>query len=198
MREPPRTPPRCLCDVAIASGEAAFIHDVADAAMHDGLRALAEQLDIHAAWSQPIHSAGSGEVVGTLSTTYDKPHEPSRHELLVGELACSLVAIALERVATEARLAHQALHDSLTGLPNRSLLVDRLDHALEPHAPHRWPRSPCCSATSTGSRWSTTAWATAWATSSSWPSPTGSWAPSIPATRWPASAVTSSWSCSRT
>jgi diguanylate cyclase (GGDEF)-like protein/PAS domain S-box-containing protein len=35
-----------------------------------------------------------------------------------------------ERRALQATLAHQALHDPLTGLPNRSLFLDRLDQAL--------------------------------------------------------------------
>jgi diguanylate cyclase (GGDEF)-like protein len=37
---------------------------------------------------------------------------------------------AIERKRTEARLARQALHDSLTGLPNRTLMLDRLTVAL--------------------------------------------------------------------
>ncbi len=35
-----------------------------------------------------------------------------------------------ERRALEAELVHQALHDPLTNLPNRTLLIDRLDHEL--------------------------------------------------------------------
>jgi diguanylate cyclase (GGDEF)-like protein len=37
---------------------------------------------------------------------------------------------AIERKRTEARLSRQALHDSLTDLPNRALLLDRLNVAL--------------------------------------------------------------------
>jgi diguanylate cyclase (GGDEF)-like protein len=40
------------------------------------------------------------------------------------------IHFAIERKRSESRLAHQALHDSLTGLPNRVLMLDRLNVAL--------------------------------------------------------------------
>jgi diguanylate cyclase (GGDEF)-like protein len=41
-----------------------------------------------------------------------------------------VLAGAVERARTEERIRHDALHDALTGLPNRTLLLDRLRSAL--------------------------------------------------------------------
>ncbi len=134
IREPPRDPPRGLCDVSIATAAPVFAADLeADPTVPAGLREVARSVGVRAAWSQPIVALGADHAIGSLSTLYEAPHVPDRHEQRVGEVACSLVAIALARVETETRLAHEALHDALTGLPNRVLLLDRLDHALARH-----------------------------------------------------------------
>jgi diguanylate cyclase (GGDEF)-like protein len=66
----------------------------------------------------------AGHHVGTAPARVYGPTEITR-------LADAFNEMIAARDAYELQLAHQALHDPLTGLPNRALLADRLTHALE-------------------------------------------------------------------
>jgi diguanylate cyclase (GGDEF)-like protein/PAS domain S-box-containing protein len=46
-----------------------------------------------------------------------------------------------DRVALQQQLAYNAYHDSLTGLPNRALFAERLEHALSQYAVSQYPAS---------------------------------------------------------
>jgi diguanylate cyclase (GGDEF)-like protein/PAS domain S-box-containing protein len=54
----------------------------------------------------------------------------SRDDLVFLQAVADILAGVHDRRESERRIRHQALHDPLTGLPNRALLRDRLEHAL--------------------------------------------------------------------
>src|SRR4029453_11338072 len=55
------------------------------------------------------------------------------------ELASHLTAIAVDRSRAHEALRHQAHHDALTGLPNRTLVVKRLEELLTVRPPSDHP-----------------------------------------------------------
>jgi diguanylate cyclase (GGDEF)-like protein/PAS domain S-box-containing protein len=56
--------------------------------------------------------------------------ELKEEELVFLRTIANTMATALERLRGEERMRHEAVHDPLTGLANRTLLRDRLEHAL--------------------------------------------------------------------
>ena len=56
--------------------------------------------------------------------------ELADEELVFLRTIANTLATALARLAGEERMRHEAVHDPLTGLANRTLLRDRLEHAL--------------------------------------------------------------------
>ncbi|MGI8750874.1 MAG: PAS domain S-box protein [Acidimicrobiales bacterium] len=85
-----------------------------------------------ALWSQPeavttfetraIHMDGTWRTLEV--TASNRLADPN-----VEGIVCNVRDVT-ERAEAAARLAHQAMHDTLTDLPNRALLLDRLDQAL--------------------------------------------------------------------
>jgi diguanylate cyclase (GGDEF)-like protein/PAS domain S-box-containing protein len=60
----------------------------------------------------------------------DPERELSDDELSFVRAVAHTLATALARLRDEERVRHEAVHDPLTGLANRTLLRDRLEHAL--------------------------------------------------------------------
>jgi diguanylate cyclase (GGDEF)-like protein len=73
---------------------------------------------------------GKEEPFGVLGAGARELHRFTQADVSFMQAIANVLANAVERRRTEERTQHEALHDALTGLPNRSLFFDRLQHAL--------------------------------------------------------------------
>jgi diguanylate cyclase (GGDEF)-like protein len=73
---------------------------------------------------------GKGEPYGILGVGSRTVREFTRQDVSFMQAIANVLANAIERRRTEEQTQHEALHDPLTGLPNRNLFLDRLQHAL--------------------------------------------------------------------
>ena len=76
-----------------------------------------------------INSAG--KILGHLVVINERPMEDGSTEIAILQIFAARAAAELERQKVEEQLAHDALHDRLTNLPNRHLFSDHLNRALE-------------------------------------------------------------------
>jgi diguanylate cyclase (GGDEF)-like protein len=68
--------------------------------------------------------------MGTFALYAKEVRKPAPIEIQMIDIATRIAGIAIERKSTEDSIRHMALHDALTGLPNRVLLEERIQQAL--------------------------------------------------------------------
>jgi diguanylate cyclase (GGDEF)-like protein len=110
---------------------------VSDAAEDAAWASLVGEQQIRAVWAASIDDSEERGPLGLAILHFDRPRAPDASDRRVLESAADLAHIAIEAMAAQERLVHQATHDALTGLPNRLLFLDRTAVALT-----RLARSP--------------------------------------------------------
>jgi diguanylate cyclase (GGDEF)-like protein len=85
---------------------------------------------VRAAIAAPFYLGGSvAGSLGVASRDERREYRPRDQQILLAFAECASLAFNHARALDEAQ--HEAFHDGLTGLPNRSLFIDRLGHAID-------------------------------------------------------------------
>jgi diguanylate cyclase (GGDEF)-like protein len=118
------------CGPAAWFGELAISADLSQDPKWAPIRAMAEMAGVAHCWSMPIKDP-TGEVLGTLALYGRRPRLPQPEHIALLRDWARVASTALERTRSIARLKHDARHDSLTGLPNRAAIFEKLDVVIE-------------------------------------------------------------------
>ena len=111
----------------LRTGEATIVEDMATESRFKAHPAL-EKLGVVSSLSVAIGSRD--EPYGVLNVHAREARVFSEDEVGFLTTVATLVSVAVDRHRKEEVTRHAALHDPLTGLPNRALALDRLAHAL--------------------------------------------------------------------
>jgi len=103
------------------------LHSADEALLPEVVRAAAADRQLTSVWRAPLRSAAS-EALGDLLVF--APSELQQNAIDALGIFARLAVVAVERDRDERALSHQATHDPLTGLANRTLLLSHLETAL--------------------------------------------------------------------
>jgi diguanylate cyclase (GGDEF)-like protein/PAS domain S-box-containing protein len=118
------------CGTAMWRGEPVIVSDIETDPLWADYKALVLPYGFRACWSSPIASY-QGKVLGSFALYSRNRGEPSAECMKLVGMATHIAGIAIERKEAEDSIQYMAHHDALTGLPNRSMLDERVASAIE-------------------------------------------------------------------
>ena len=118
------------CGTAMWRGEPVIVSDIETDPLWVHYKALVAPYGYRACWSSPIRSY-QGKVLGTFALYARRAGEPTAECMKLVGMATHIAGIAIERKQAEDSIQFMAHHDALTGLPNRSMLDERVASAIE-------------------------------------------------------------------
>lgn len=122
------------CGTAMYRKETVVVSDISTDPLWAEFRDTALQYDLKACWSAPILTP-QGKVLGSFAVYNKAVASPTPRQLELISGAVYLAGIAIERSQAEARIQYMAHHDHLTGLPNRTFLMEQVELAIQEARP---------------------------------------------------------------
>lgn len=120
---------------AMSSRRPVIVEDLGQTRLWPQFTRRALRLGLRSVLSLPLLARDA--VWGSLDLARSTPGPYSAEDLAaastLADVATSYVVMAVDRnaaIAHQEKMTYRAMHDELTGLPNRALLFDRLSHAL--------------------------------------------------------------------
>lgn len=117
------------CGTAAFIGSPVHVRDIENDPLWAPYKHLPLPLGLRACWSTPIKTS-AGQVIGTFAFYYREVRDPSEFHKRLVQICTHLCALALERDSARLKIRQLAFYDSLTGLPNRNLLLANADQAI--------------------------------------------------------------------
>ncbi len=118
------------CGTSVYCNEPQYVFNTCTDKRWSGLQQFAVDFNIGACWSNPIR-INEQSPIGSFALSSFEPGQPSEFVKRLLETCAYIAGIIIKRQREEAQLWKLAHYDTLTGLPNRSLFNNHLEHSIQ-------------------------------------------------------------------
>ncbi|HED34969.1 MAG TPA: EAL domain-containing protein [Gammaproteobacteria bacterium] len=123
-------PTAASCGTAVYHGKPIYVEDTSSDFRWVDYQQYCKKFNVLSSWSQPIKTKDD-LTIGSFALSNNIVLQPTSFQKRLLSVAANIAGIILQREKNENELWELAHKDIITGIPNRALLNQRLNHAIE-------------------------------------------------------------------